>query len=822
MNFTRIIICLSLFFNGVFAIQAQPPMGNFTVKGKIVEFESEQPLEYVSVALFSMRDSSLVTGTITRSDGSFEISTRRPGMYFISADFIGYQRQYIDKIELNPASPVVNVGKIIKKHSKLGIEEIEVVGERPFVSYQIDKKVIDVSRNPLAQGGTAVEALENVPSIDTDIEGNVALRGSSEFTVLIDGRQSPIAGSDALKQIPASAIDKIEIITNPSVKYDPDGTAGIINVITKKGKLKGHSLVLNTSIGTSPMGSANLNYTYRMKKATLYTGVSYRNYYRQFESRDYRTTVDSSNQESYINTLRDGYMQHGSISVKGGLDYFLSEANTFSVGGSFNSFTFGRSFDSRINSISTTTSYQVSHTDYKVKPNTFQLNVGDKHIFNNNRDHFLSLDFMYQSRKGDAEDELFVSNATSDWVEIKDTFQIREKALTTEDARRMRLEINYSWPVSDALNIEAGYTMRMDRSDKDYTRFLYINQSGGYIPNNEFDDKSVYTRDIHAFWGLAKGELYGLGYSFGLRLEGTDRLTSTEREGNDYKYKNFDYYPSAALSKEWASGHTLQANYSRRINRPRDWHLNPFPTLSDGYTAFIPNPDLKPEYASAVELNYQKSWGRQFLAVETFFRHTVNEFERVLITIDDTLLARKMINLGMEQALGSELGGNVRLTKWWDINPVATIYYYKKEGEYNNKKTTVTGTSSRFSLTNNFSVSSKTRVQFMGNYRGPSVSLDGDREETYWFSAAIRQTFLDRKLSAVFRVDDIFNTRRRAGTSVTENLETKSTTTTYSEGFRKGPVFVLSLSLNINQKSDRKSNRRNESEMDGGGMDMEF
>lgn len=822
MNITRIILSLSLFTIGLLSVLAQPPMGNFTVKGKIVEFESNEPLEYVNVALYNMRDSSLVTGTITQADGTFEIKVKRPGRFYLTADFIGYERQFVNNIVLKPENTVVNVGEIVKTQAKLGIGEVEVVGERPFVSYQIDKKVVDVSRNPLAQGGTAVEALENVPSIDTDIEGNVSLRGSSEFTVLIDGRQSPIAGSDALKQIPASAIDKIEIITNPSVKYDPDGTAGIINVITKKGKLKGHSLVLNTSIGTSPMGSANLNYTYRMKKATLYTGVSYRNYYMQFESRDNRTTIDSLNQESYINTLRNGYMQHGSISLKGGIDYFLSDANTFSIGGSFNSFTFGRSFDSRIESISNSTSYQLSNTDYKVNPNTFQLNVGDKHIFNNNKEHFLSVDFMYQSRKGDTEDELFVSNATSDWDEIKDTFQLREKALTSEDARRMRLEINYSLPVSAALNLEAGYTMRMDRSDKDYTRFLHENQSNGFIPNSEFDDNSTYSRDIHAIWALAKGELYGLGYSFGLRVEGTDRLTSTEREGNNYEYKNFDYYPSAALSKEWKSGHTLQANYSRRINRPRDWYLNPFPALTDGYTAFIPNPDLEPEYASAVELNYQKSWGRQFLAVETFYRHTINEFERILTTIDDTLLARKMINLGMEQAVGGELGGNVRIVKWWEINPVATIYYYKKVGEYNDKETIVSGTTSRLSLTNNFSVSSKTRIQFMGNYRGPSLSIDGDREETYWFSAAIRQSFLDRKLSAVFRVDDIFNTRRRAGTSITENMETKSTTTTFSEGFRKGPFFVLSLSLNLNQNGDRRNNRRNGGDMNGEGMDMEF
>lgn len=802
-------------------LNAQPSMGIFTVKGKVLEQETQQPLEYVNVVIYSMRDSSLVAGTITSNDGTFEVVSKRPGKYYLTADFIGYEKQYVKEITLKPGSESFNTGKIHLKQTNLGIEEVEVVGERPFVSYQIDKKVIDVSRNPLAQGGTAVEALENVPSIETDIEGNVSVRGSSEFTVLIDGRQSPITGSDALKQIPASAIDKIEIITNPSVKYDPDGTAGIINIITKKGKLKGHSLSVNTSVGSSPMGSVDVNYTYRMKKANLYAGVGYRDFRMNFETFDERTTTDTLNNSNYIRSERTGEMQHGNISLKGGMDYFLSNNNTISLGLNYNTFKFGRSFDSKIRSISDTTTYQVSSTGYKVNPYTLQFTIGDKHEFGGNSEHYLTVDFLYQSRQGDTDDELFFSNSNSDWIEIDDALKLNEKALTSENARRARLEVNYALPVSDNLKIEAGYTMRMDRSDKDYKRFLYNEESNGFVPNSEFDDKSNYSRDIHAVWALAKGKMFGVGYSFGLRGESTNRETSTEKEGNKYVYNYFGLYPSAAVTKEWENGHTLQANYSRRINRPRDWHLNPFPALSDGYTAQVPNPELEPEYSSALEVNYQKAWGSQFIALETFYRHTTNEIDRVYEIVDDTLLVRTMINLGEESRIGGELGGNVKVTKWWGINPVVTLYYYNVEGNYNNEYQTKSSTNTRVSLTNNFTLSSKTRIQLMGNYRGPSVSIDGDRQETYWVSAAFRQSFLDRKLTAVFRVDDIFGTRKRAGTSVSVNQETGSRTVTYSEGQRRSPMFVLSLNLNLNQNGNKR-NGRNSDDGGEGGMDMEF
>ncbi len=820
MKLTKEIWAVIMFFITLGAATAQPPTGSYTVYGKVLEQETQQPLEYVNVVIYNMPDSSLVAGTISKADGSFEITSKNPGMYYLTADFIGYKKQFVNKIMLKPGSESYNIGELLLHQTNVGIDEIEVVGERPFVSYQIDKKVVEVSKNPLAQGGTAVEALENVPSIETDMEGNVSVRGSSEFTVLIDGRQSPISGSDALKQIPASAIDKIEIITNPSVKYDPDGTAGIINVITKKGKLKGHSLVLNGSLGSSPMASISANYTYRMKKATLYAGADYSDFQMGFETFDNREIIDSLAQSSFIHTDKTGQRQHSNFSLKGGVDYFLSDANTLSLGGSYNSFKFARDFNSQIKTTnSATSSFQLSHTGYTAQPETWQVNVGDKQVFGGNKDHFLTIDFMHQIRKGSTDDGMDLFSSDNTWKQIYPALN-NEAAITTEKANRTRLEINYSLPVSDKLAIEAGYTLRIDESNKEYTRFLYDEGSQNWSKNSEFDNNSEYSRNINAIWALAKGKIFGLGYSVGLRGENTNRITKTTKDSSNFIYEYFGHYLSAAISKEWKNGHTLQVNYSERINRPRDYYLNPFPALNDGYSAFVANPELKPENASDIELNYQKSWGRQFVALETFYRHTKDEIERIYTTIDDTLLVRKMENIGVEERIGAELGGNVKFAQWWYVNPVVTVYQNKEKGTVDDMSATASSIESRVTFTNNFTVNSKTRIQLMGNYRSPRKSLYSDRKEMYWASAAIRRSFFDQKLSVVFRVDDIFSTRGRAETIIAENVENKSSTITYSEGHRKSPMFVLSLNLNLNQKNDKKNGPRNNE--NGDGMDMDF
>lgn len=815
-------ISLLLLFTSSTLLQAQPHGGGgggeFYIKGTVVEDGTETLLEYVNVVVYSKRDSSLVTGTITDSKGHFKIKLNRPGKFYVTADFIGFDKVVIDDVALGKEKSTFNIGTIVLKPAAMGIDAVEVVAEKPFVSYKLDRKVVEVSRNPSAQGGTAVDALENVPSIDIDIEGNVSVRGSGDFTVLIDGRQSPLTGSDALNQIPSSAIDQIEIITNPSVKYDPDGTAGIINIITKKGKLKGHSLVANASVGSSPQASADVTYSYRNEKLTFTGSGGFRDTEMEYQHLNERETVNTdtiSGDEylSYIYTDRDGLMNRGNAYIKGSLDYHLSESNTLTIGGNFSNYKFGRSFLSQTQSLSINTNkYELSNTQFKVTPQTWQINIGDKHVFNDDNDHYLTTDFLYQWRKSESTDQIQLNSSDSLWNE-GELLQPIERAITTEDANRIRLEINYSLPINENMLFESGYTYRNDEYEQQYTREIDPADNGNWIPNSEFDDVANFDRNIHAAWAVLKGKLLGIQYSGGLRLEYTDRNIKTEKDNWNYNYNKAKLYPSLSLAKEWENGHILQASYSERINRPRDYHLNPFSGLSDGYSQFKPNPELQPEYAYSGELNYQKNWGQSFIAVETFYRYTDNKMDRILEVNGDTLV-RTMVNLGYESDAGGELAFNIKFFKWWTFNPSATVSYNESEGLYDNELRNASSMNYRGSLVNNFFLPSKTRIQLMSYYRGARTEIDGTREPTYWASAAVRQDFFDRKLSATLRIDDIFSTRKREGYTYTEN------TTVYSKGQRKSPTFVLSLSYKINPTTDKK---RNGSNGNGGeGMDMDF
>lgn len=219
------------------------------ITGKIIDSLANQPVEYANIVIYRTKDSSMVTGTISKPDGSFIIEGLRPGRYYIDINFIGYYKKKIGEIKLKPEATSIDMGVINLKRSDITLDEVQVAADRPTIEYKIDKKIINVSQQLTSSGGTAVDVLENAPSVKVDMDGNVTLRGSSNFTVLIDGRPTFLQGSEALEQIPASTIDNIEIITNPSAKYDPEGDAGIINIILKKEKGKGLNGVVNASIG---------------------------------------------------------------------------------------------------------------------------------------------------------------------------------------------------------------------------------------------------------------------------------------------------------------------------------------------------------------------------------------------------------------------------------------------------------------------------------------------------------------------------------------------------------------------------------------------
>jgi hypothetical protein len=827
LKFTFLFVLL--FTGSISIFYAQQPQMNFKVVGKVVENETNNSLEYVNVVIYSVRDSSMVSGSISQKDGSFSLDVNHPGKFYMVADFIGYKKNIIPDIVLKPGNFVYDAGTIAIKPEITGLEQVDVVADRPYVSYQLDKKVVEVALNPSAQGGTAVDALQNVPSVQTDIEGNVSIRGNSNFTVLIDGRQSQLSGSDALKQIPASAIDKIEIITNPSVKYDPDGTVGIINIISKKGKLNGHSAVINLSTGNNlsggktPVYSGDINYTYKQNKYSVTTGFSFRN----SKNINYNTSDKDNLTPDYvkdsITKLYEksfGLMQMRNITGRASIDYQLSISNTVSVGGEYSDFLFNRGDSTRIHStfIRGINKYEKSYTESKSNPGSMQIKLGDRQIFKENPSHYLTVDFTYQkSEDKNGEDTVGLYLANSGWniVNQADTFLM---AKNSSIDTRYRVEVNYSNPISDNLGLEAGFTYRADLSDKSFALNERLINAESWNTVSNSADKANLSRYIYAGWAIVKGDIFTVKYSLGLRGEMTDQLISSKKDNLKYTYDSLVWYPSFSFSKEFAGGNEIQLIYSRRINRPWDRMLSPFPTISNGYSAFQPNPSLQPEYAGAYELNYQKSWGASFVSFETFYRKTVNKMERMLIPINDTFNVFTVKNLGYDKSFGGEAMANIKVAPWFILNASASLYRYKAEGNFNGENTVAENTSWESSFSGTFNLPTTTRIQLTGRYEGPQVEVGSKEDASYVFSASAKQDFFDRKLSATLRVEDIFNTHK--------HVEFITTKDTYSKTvrYRKSPMLVFSLSYRFNQQNgDKKRNgKTDDTNGNEGGMDMEY
>ena len=311
------------------------------VRGTIIDAGDKTPMEFTSVALFRANDSTLVTGSITSSDGSFVLNDISYGKYYLVANYMGYEKSLVNDITISPRQNAVNVGEIKLVQASTSLDEVEVIADKAHVEYKLDRKVVNVSEDLNAATGTAADVLQNTPSVAVDIEGNVSLRGSSNFQVLIDGKPTPLSGSDALQQIPASAIKSIEIITNPSAKYDPDGMAGIINIVSKKNMLNGLSGIFNARLGTGNKYSGDFLLSQRSDKFNVYLGGSYRD---EKYAGGFSSLSKIENDSSVRFTEKDGAMNmdRGGYEVKGGVDFYLNDKNTVSLSGEFGKHEFGR------------------------------------------------------------------------------------------------------------------------------------------------------------------------------------------------------------------------------------------------------------------------------------------------------------------------------------------------------------------------------------------------------------------------------------------------------------------------------------------------
>ena len=782
-----------------------------TLKGFVYDEKTSQPLEYATISLANQENGQVVNGTITDQTGFFKLKNIDPGTYKIDITFIGYNTKSFDNVIVEHGNREVDLGKVILEPAVQEIDEAVVVADRPTLTYKIDKKVINVSQQHTSASGTAVEILENIPSITVDIEGNVSLRGSESFTVLIDNKPTVLEPSDALSQIPASAIENIEIITNPSAKYDPDGTSGIINIITKKEKLQGFSGVMNANAGMYDRYGADFLINWRRERLSFFVGGDVNN--RGFEgnrtSENWTITGDTT---SYI--LSDGDFSRGGISysVRGGADWTLNPQNSIN-------------FEARVGYRERTGSSLTDYQEYTI-PATSQYSylsdeesnrggwysnysLGYTHKFLR-QGHQLYALLNYRTSNSDEE-------SINELIDASNAIVDGQRSLESGPSNDYRIQLDYTLPLREEDKFEAGYNLRIENSN-DLSEMYQYNPDPGvmeYEYMDEYRNDIDYKRDIHGIYTTYSGKIGSFGYQGGLRGEYTYRNITLTETGESAIIDRFDIFPTIHFSYTTPKENQFMASYSRRIERPRGWYLEPFITWSDAYNVRQGNPDLKPEYIDSYELSHITKFGTNSFSVDAYYRITNNKIERTRSVYDENVFLSSFENVGKDYALGVELMLGLDIFKWWHVDLMGNLYDYKVEGELFGQDFSESSFNWNTRFNNTLRFGKYTRLQLNGMYNSPTISAQGERDGFFMTNLALRRSFLKNKLAATLQVRDVFGTMSHASTYQGDDF--------YSHyNFDPNtPIITLTLTYKINNyKPDRRGS--SEQEMDGMDEGSEF
>lgn len=815
-NLKYILLSLIILFNANLLYSEENPvdaMGG-VVKGFVFDASSNMPLEYATVSVKSKQNNKIFSGTITDQTGFFKLKGIQYGTYQISITFIGFETITIDRIVIDPANRHIDLGKITLEPASQEIGEAVVVADRPTMTYKIDKKVINVSQQHTSASGTAVEILETIPSVTVDIEGNVSLRGSESFTVLIDSKPTVLDPSDALSQIPASAIDNIEVITNPSAKYDPDGTSGIINIITKKNKLQGFNGIVNLNAGMYDRYGADFLLNWRKERINLFFGADINNRNMEGTMETENRTI-SGDTTSYI--ISDGDFRRGreAYSFRGGFDWTLNPRNSIN---------FEARAGYRDRQGTNTTDYQeytipatVSNNYISEESSTrggwfYNYNLSYTHKFLK-KGHQLYTLLNYRTSDSDEE-------SVNELYNTSDILTSGQKSYESGPGTDYRVQMDYTLPLRVNDKFEAGYILRIDNSDElsELEEYNPVTQIYEYLDDyrNDVDHYS----EIHAVYSTYSGEIGSFGYQGGLRGEYTYRDISIAETGQTSVIDRFDIFPSIHVSYNTPKENQFMASYSRRIQRPRGWYLEPFITWSDAYNVRRGNPDLLPEYIDSYELSSILKFGQNTFSVDAYYRITNNKIERIRSKYEerDNVFLSTYENVGKDYSLGVELMLGLEIAKWWHLDVMGNIYDYKVEGEYeyvSDGETRVADFSeSSFNwnsrLNNTIRLGKSTRLQLNGMYNSPTVSAQGERDGFFMTNLALRQSFLKNKIAATLQVRDVFGTMSHSSTYEGDGFYS------WYDFQPNTPLVSLTLSFKINNyKPDRKGGGQESDDMGG-------
>ncbi len=762
------------------------------VIGKVLDNQSNASISYATISLLHLGDSSFLKGVISDEQGKFKIENIVLNQsYLLRVTFIGYKTLF-KNIDFKNYK-LVDLKEVVISPSAELLKGVEVRLDQPMVTFEIDKKVINVEQMNTVVSQTAVQVLANIPSISVDIDGNVSLRGSQGFTLLIDGIPSTIPSSEALQLIQASNIKDIEIITNPSAKYDAEGTAGIINIILKKNILQGVSTLININGGNSANGTDYWNYgadfitSINKEKVKLNIGGQWvnRNQFRDIEQIR-KTTL--GNQESKIKS--EGLHRYFGTNYGGNIamEYRPNKNDFLSIGTSANT----RQWNAAANYFfeeylddSLTNSYENRERtlrDFLFLSSSFAY----KHLFNNDKEHYISLTSTYNLYDGkeDAQAEFFSESQ----LQLGGN---RNTEIGPTNA--IRVSLDYQYPMVNNLKLQLGARTDFGYSSDNQDSYSYDLNTQDYFRLDSFSTDVNYVQNVYAGYGIINGEINEkLGFQFGVRGEYTDRSIKQTLENNELIINRMDWFPSLFFSYKLNKENQLKANASRRINRPRSWHLEPFISWEDPYTVRQGNPNLLPEYIQSYEFGYIRELEKGSFSIEIYGRNTKNIRERIQEVYDTNVIVKRPVNAGFSHAVGAEFAINQKLIDWWVFDLGANIFYFKVVGQIPGSSLNQESVTYRSRIANNFILPNDFKIQFISNFNADIISIQGLDKGFTSFDLALKKDFKEGKASGTFQFTNIFATQRR------ETFIDTPVLYSYRLATPRWPFVSLSFSFRLN------------------------
>ena len=793
-------------------LNAQNPKNSMVnVSGNILEKGSNLALEYATIA-FINQAGTVVTGGVSDIEGSYSIAVPE-GIYTIRYEFISYKTKSIFNQKLNKDTTLSDMLLAIDSES---LGEVLIRAETTEVKIRLDKKIYTIGKDLTTSGANVGETLNNIPSVTVDLDGAISLRGNENVRVLINGKPSAMAGlgaNDVLNQLPAEAIERVEVITSPSARYDAEGTAGILNIILRKEKAIGLNGSFTANYGVPIQSGLTTNFNLRTDRFNLFntSGVRYRESpgNATYENRYFSAAAENPllREDRRYDRLRKG------LNTNLGIEYFISQNSSitamgfFSSGNNENLTTNNTNEFSQTNETAQTSARKEAE---KEKNQNYQFSLNYLHNFSDNG-HKITADLQYEN---DKETE---QSIISEVVSFPGIMRLSSESITNKENQEEYLaQIDYVLPIGENAQFEAGFRGNMEESITNYLLLEEVGTSGTFARNDSLSNIFTYNENVNALYSQYGNKIGSISFLLGLRLEGTQLKGKVNAQGLNTTdgteiNLNFDKYylglfPTINLTYELQEDEDITLGYNRRINRPRSWYINPFPSRSSEANIFQGNPNLNPAFANAFDIGYLKRWGRAVtLSTSVYYQYETGSFERVQedtgeVTQNGVPIIRTIpINLSINTRYGFEAGLLYNPKQWLRCNASLNLFKFVTEGTFNGIDYGNEDVSWFASGSVKVRLPGKIDWQTNGNYRGPRNNAQTTNQGIFSLNLALSKDIINDNGTLAVNVSDLLNSRKRNSFTETETFTSTSEFQWRERQFR----FTFTYRFNEKKKNDR-------------------